>query len=158
MTMRLTAFLIMTLVVASALGQRTTRPKLKLEQWAEATVDADTVARASIAVSGYEKTLKSTKESLLATNQGTDTVAVIGITIDYLDMEGRQLHRRALRLTSADPMAPGQTRQFEFKSWDAQRVWYYRLSEPARTKGQATPYDVKVNVDYALKSPAPQKK
>lgn len=145
------------LATTAARGQRTTRPSLKVDIAATQSVVADTIASPEISISGYEKTLRSTKECLLATNQCADTISAIGITIDYLDMQGRQLHRRAIELTPSDPMAPGQTRQFQFKSWDSQRVWYYRLSEPRRPKGQATPYDVKVTVDYAIKPTAPTK-
>ena len=153
-----TTLIIIILSLCASFAQRTTRPGLKLQPMPEAETPADTATAASIALSGYEKTLKSAKESLLATNRGTDTISEIGITIDYLDSKGRQLHRRALKLTPADALEPGQTRQFEFKSWDSQRVWYYRLSEPPRAKGQATPYDVAVKVDYAIKISASAKK
>lgn len=141
------------LATIDAHGQRTTRPSLKVGAATQSVV-ADTIASPEISISGYEKTLRSAKECLLATNQCADSISAIGITIDYLDMQGRQLHRRAIELTPSDPMAPGQTRQFQFKSWDSQRVWYYRLSEPRRPKGQATPYDVKVTVGYAIKPTA----
>lgn len=135
-------------------GQRTTRPGLKLEQshMAQASSASDTIAPAAIRLSGYEKTLKSARESLLATNLGADTISEIEITINYLDLQGRQIHMRNVRLNPGSPIPPGQTRMLEFKSWDSQRVWHYRLSPPSSPKGQATPYDVKVTVAYALKN------
>ncbi len=156
MMIRALTITIVILAALSASGQRTTRPKLTLEaaQSSASASAGDTIREPDIAISGFEKTLRSTRESLFATNYTSDTISAIAITIDYLDMNGRQLHRRSLTLTPPAPMAPGQTRQFEFKSWDSQRVWHYRLSLPPRTKGQATPFDVMVKVDYAIKPSA----
>lgn len=137
-----------------SMAQRTTRPGLKLGQslTAPAPSPSDTISASAIRISGYEKTLKSAKESLLCTNLGADTISAIEITIEYLDTQGRQIHKRDVRLNPASPLPPGQTRMLEFKSWDSQRVWHYRLSPPSSPKGQATPYDVKVSVAYALKN------
>lgn len=143
----------LTLACLPTFGQRTTRPNLRLEQNNETYSAADTISPSHVRISGYEKTLRSAKESLLATNTGSDTISSIEITIDYLDTRGRQIHSRNVRLNPSQPIPPGQTRMIEFKSWDSQRVWYYRLSPPSSTKGQATPYDVKVKVAYALKEP-----
>lgn len=155
---RLCAIAVVAAIASCGWGQRTTRPQLKVDASVVTPVACDTIIRAKIVVSGYEKTLRSAKESFLVTNESTDTIHELGATIDYLDLEGRQLHRRRLTLTVADPMGPGETRLLEFKSWDSQKVWYYRLSEPPRTKGQATPYDIRIRIDYALKSPAAPKR
>lgn len=132
-------------------SQRTTRQQLKLNVAPIASERTDTIAEPSVSLSGYEKTLRSSKESILVTNACADTIDAISLTIDYLDMQGRQIHRRTLELSSPDPIAPGQTRQLEFRSWDSQRVWHYRLSQPTNPTGQATPYDIKATINYALR-------
>ncbi|MCM1451643.1 MAG: hypothetical protein NC102_05255 [Clostridium sp.] len=142
---------LLVVTAATAWAQRTTRPGLKPLAKEESSARADTIPGGCVSISGYEKTLRSTKESILCTNIGVDTISSIAISIEYLDMEGRQLHRRELQLACPDPIPPGQTRQLEFKSWDSQKVWYYRLSEPPRTKSQATPYDIRISPVFALK-------
>lgn len=135
---------------ASALAQRqnTTRPRLQPIP-AEAAVVFDTIPADSLVVlSGYEKALRSARESLLITNLRTDTIAGIGIAIEYLDAQGRQLHKRSVTITAEVP--PSETRMAAFQSWDKQKVWYYILSAPARPSAPATPYSVNISIDYIL--------
>lgn len=135
----------------SARGQRqnTTRPHLRPITEEVPAMAYDTVKCDSLIVlSGYEKALRSSRESLLITNLHSDTIAGIGITIEYLDTRGRQLHKRSVTIPTEIP--PTETRMCAFESWDKQKVWYYTLSAPARTSAPATPYNVAITTDYFL--------
>lgn len=129
-------------------GQRqsTTRkiPKSKAVDIESPASRIDTIqcSASDINFSGYEKTLRSNWESVFATNCTEDTLSSISMLIQYSDMEDRQLHQRTEELPIQLP--PGETRQLVFKSWDKNKVWFYYLSEPTRTKGQITPYKVKI--------------
>lgn len=129
--------------------QNTTRPGLRPLPVEAAAAAYDTLRCDSLIVlSGYEKTLRSSRESLLITNLHSDTICGICITIEYLDAQGRQLHKRSVSIPAEVP--PSETRMCAFDSWDKQKVWYYALSAPARTSAPATPYDVSISTDYIL--------
>lgn len=94
-------------------------------------------------VTGYDKPLRSRHETMLVTNCGSLDADSLYLSIDYTDLQGRQLHRRALWVAGDVP--PGETRQISFPSWDVQCSYVYRHSpQPRRLH---TPYDVTVSVD-----------
>ncbi len=99
------------------------------------TVDSD-----DILFSGYDKTLRSRKESVFVTNHSGHNACSISFEIEYRDMNGRQLHRERRSIDCDLP--DGQTRLLVFPAWDKQQVWYYYLSRPARTSAQGTQYKV----------------
>lgn len=142
--------MLVALCCMASYAQRTTRPGLVLADRSvfsskvvkTTVIDADS-ARACISFSGFEKTLRSRRESVHATSlMSADTIVALEIEIEYLDLKGRQLHKRALTIDCEIP--PGQTRLLDFPSWDRQQVWHYRLSKPPRSGAQATPFDVKI--------------
>lgn len=103
--------------------------------------DTVTPSPGMIGVSGYDKPLRSTKETLLITNRSSRTLISAQLRITYLDAHGRQLHEATIWLDTDIP--PGETRQLKFKSWDVQRTFYYRLTgRPRRSDG--TLYDVSI--------------
>ena len=53
-----------------------------------------------------------------------------GVTmyVEYLMPDGRQLHKRFVRLVCVIP--PGETRMAELQSWDKQKSFYYEGSGP----------------------------
>lgn len=149
------------IVASSASAQRTTR-RGRAQSTHRPTAaavkgrpgDADSVvapAPGAVALSGYDKTLNSTRESLFVSNHGTATLSWLLLTIDYLDHAGRQLHRRTVGVGCDIPA--GQTRRINIASWDRQGVYYYRDSEPRRrVTAAASPYTVTLSVDsVALK-------
>lgn len=116
------------------------------------TVATATLSPAPLQFSGYDKTLRANRETLFITN-GSQTLHVGGVffTIEYLDTQGRQLHRRKVRQHVDLP--PGQTRRIDFPSWDRQCSFYYRGSTRPRTS--AIPYTVRLRPDTLLIHPNP---
>lgn len=135
--------------------QRTTRPRLKTQQVNADCVKADTLSLPSdslLHLSGYDKPLRSSRESLFVTNRTCRTIKEISLEVEYLDRHGRQLHKR--RVTVRCDIPSGQTRRVEFPTWDTQHAFYYRLStKPQRADG--APYDIRCTVNYCLTSELP---
>lgn len=144
----ITALLLITcLLAAEARKDRTTRGHLKAKTEAASAVRADTISAdtASIAISGFEKTIRSRWETFFITNRTSRPIISLTVDIEYLDGKGRQLHRRPnLMVDFPDPLPPGETRQAKIPTWDTQSVRYYHLSPPTRTRAQATPFHVRI--------------
>lgn len=92
--------------------------------------------------SGYDKTLTSATESFFITNRSGRRLLGAVLEIDYLDMAGRQLHRRTMEITCDIP--DGQTRKVDIPTFDRQHSFYYRLSQSPRR--QASPFDVSIRI------------
>lgn len=132
-------------VSAAATIDKTTRKGLKVDASA-INHDVKTVADTlhgpitdSIYLAGYDKPLRSTRESLFVTNRSDRDIDGLVIETEYRDMAGRQLHKRTVTISCDIPA--GETRRVDFRSWDRQQSFYYRLS-PKPKRSQATPYDV----------------
>lgn len=147
------------LIALTAAPQRraTTRRQLSPQQSRLTTVTSvpspfDTVAcpDSAVAVSGYDKPARSTRESAFFTNATTRSIAGLIIRLTYTDTSGRTLHS-VRRLLRAD-IVPGATRQLYWPSWDRQQSFHYRLSRPARA-ASSTPYDVSCRVDSLILAP-----
>ena len=110
-------------------------------------IQCDTVANPpadSVVVTGFDKQLRSKRETMFVSNHTARTITSITLRIDYFDMAGHQLHS-ATHSTSVD-LPPGQTRQIEVPAFDRTDRFYYHLS-PAPTRAQqATPFTVTVTV------------
>ena len=132
--------------------QRTTRRiprETATKGSAHTTIHTDScivTSTADISLSGYEKPLRSRTESMFVTNHTSHRLTGLHLTITYHDLQARELHTRALKLSCDIPA--GATRMITFPSWDRQQVFYYRLSsKPVRADG--TPYDVHCACDSA---------
>lgn len=144
------------LIFACAVGsyarrQRTTRQGLKerIEYTAGRTDTLELTSDTLVTFSGYDKTLRSRSESILALNNSTDTIVSLTIEITYKDMQGRQIHRR--RVTSRQVIPPSERRMLTFASWDKQNSYYYFRSEPGRVRYQSVmPYQVDIRPIRAL--------
>ena len=137
--MRLIAALAAAIATLAAFGQMPEAERLD-------TVWAPPVD--SLRVSGFEKTLRSKKESLYLTNRTGQTIAGLGLDIRYMDSQGRTLHERTREMTVT--IAPDQTVMVDFPSFDTQGLYYYYLSPlPPRTT-DATPFKVSVTPTYIL--------
>ena len=159
--MRLRFFITLIALVAvssafmSAEAQRTTRSRLKAGHKSENSIskpEYDTVALASDSLlfpfSGYEKTLRSSKESFFVTNRSDSTVTRLSLDITYKDMKGRPLDTRSVDLDIDLPA--GETRRIDLRSWDRQNVFYYHLS-PVPRSTRATPYRVNIRLKAAMR-------
>lgn len=149
----LVAALLVMLPQADGRRRNTTARKLRTEApkaQTETTVEPfDTVAAMpdSIRFYGYDKPLRSTRETLFVSNcSASRTVAAVIFTIDYTDTSGRQLHRR--RVVQRTEIPPGETRKLDFPSWDRQQTFRYLFSP--KTRASSIPYDVKVHADTLL--------
>ncbi|MCM1483249.1 MAG: hypothetical protein NC043_02865 [Muribaculaceae bacterium] len=137
--------------------RRTTRRALHTSAPASkpAIAGADTIVHPQgwIKVSGYDKPLRSSRESALFTNTASRTIISVTIGIHYTDMQGRELHARTVELPCSIP--PDATRQLYWPSWDRQLTFYYHLS-PRPRRASATPYRITCTVDtlIAYDSPA----
>lgn len=142
-------------VVLGAGAQRTLRGKLRaaapVEVAAPDTASAalDTVVAAAgehlVDINGYDKPLRSRRETFFATNNSDRDVAAMSFTISYLDGSQRQLHATSHRWEN--PIPARGTRQVNLRSWDVQNAFYYRRSTVPQRAAQATPYDVRITVD-----------
>lgn len=144
-----------TLLIAGAVSstaENTKRRRVKVDPAgiapAVATVaKTDTIAAPSdnaVSRSGYDKPLRSNKETFFLTNNLDATVEAVLITLDYLDRRGRELHSVTRWVECTLP--PGATRQVVMRSWDRQQSFYYIKSHcPRRTV--ATPYSVSTRLD-----------
>lgn len=150
---RITALLLIALAFSAA-AQRTTRRGLRVADTpeAEAAIIADTLHTPlpdSIKISGYDKPLRSSYETMFVTNTTDRHITGLRIQLDYYDTAGNILHSR--RCDVAVDIPPATTRQISLRSWDRQNSFYYRLSARPR-KADATPYDVRCSILYLLTS------
>ena len=121
------SFLVLLLVCSTAVfAERTTRRNLKPavtgDEISQSVTAYDTVATPDasvISVNGYDKPLRSRRETFFATNNSTADIERIAFSIRYFDSKQRLLH---------------------------QTVHNVRAAIPQRAQ-QATPYDVRISVD-----------
>ncbi|MDE5835715.1 MAG: hypothetical protein K2H50_01765 [Paramuribaculum sp.] len=146
--MRLVFTILLIAATLSASADKTTRKGLKAITVKEQTVKTDSIntfvpSPGMIRLSGYDKPLRSYKESIYATNATRRVLSYINIEITYFDESGRQMHKRNVKLNVHIP--EGETRQITFSSWDKQRNLYYIKSGKPRTS-DGTPYSISAQV------------
>lgn len=128
--------------------QRTTRSNINGRS---ATVEASVEAvdsfvipdSAEVLLYGYDKPLRSHRETIFVTNNTRHGINAVAITAQYFDSKGRKFHQTHRRVVVEIPV--GETRKVDFPSWDKQQSFYYVGSKRPRTS--ATPYDVALSVD-----------
>lgn len=91
-----------------------------------------------IAFSGFDKPGSSSMESFFITNHTDRTISGVSLYIEYLTPDGRQLHKRYVKLDCNIPA--GETRKCDIKSWDTQRSFHYELSPASR---HSSPFTVR---------------
>lgn len=97
----------------------------------------------SITFAGFDKPLQSTRETFFVTNNTPIPIAWIALDITYLDMDGRMLHRREVRIDIDLPQ--GETRLASVKSFDLQKSLYYHRSHTSK-RSTAIPFTVEIAV------------
>lgn len=137
-------------------AQRTTRRNLRPITAAveDTTVAADSIIYPQtdvVTLSGYDKPLRSTSESLFATNHSDLIIKSVTILITYIDMSGRQLHSREVTIDT--PIPPGETRQLQFRSWDRQKSFVYHRSQRPK-RAAYSPYDIIATITSITVAPA----
>lgn len=130
-------------VVMTASADRTTRSRLRVRQQQTVnrlSIDTIVPSPGMVTLSGYDKALRSSRESILITNASRRRIKCVVMEITYLDTRGRMLNKRRVEVTVDIPA--GETRQVTFSSWDKQKTMYYRLTGKYRTS-DGTPYDIR---------------
>ncbi len=144
------AALLTILFVGSVHGDtRTTRGKLKAikEKSTELTIEEvgelPVLPSDSLTITGYDKALRSGRESLLLTNYYGRRMTEIVVDLVYNEAEtGRMLHARRVKLACDIP--PGETRQAEWSAWDKQNRYYYYDTRVTPRSNKAIPYKVEI--------------
>lgn len=110
--------------------------------------ELDTVAASvdSVKFAGYEKTLRSTRETVFVTNLAAREIDRLIFTVTYLDTQGRVLHKARKNLYGGIPS--GETRKIDFPTWDRQFAFYY-IGSP-RPRVSARPYNVRIMPDTII--------
>ncbi|MCH5247863.1 MAG: hypothetical protein J1E99_06860 [Muribaculaceae bacterium] len=144
------AILILTGIMDSV-AQKTTRKGLKrlqTEVVAEETVELDTIRYPgdNLSLSGYEKPLRSRKETLHVTNNLPFDIVELQFNIIYVDYKGEELHSRKVKLIQNLPAFA--TQLVSFPTWDIQNRFYYRNGPVP--KSDAYPYDIMMSVDWIV--------
>ncbi len=152
-------FILLAMLVLPIEAQRTTRRKLKaakIESTVEQattivdTVIPNTLEAPAVSIKGYDKPLRSRRETFFASNNGKREICALAYTIRYYDTQDRLLHSASHNTSCIIPA--GETRQLSIRSWDIQNAFYYRLSTVPERAAQATPYNVKISVDTVFLS------
>lgn len=153
--MRLSAAILLTVCMAAmwagdayARRQRTTRGNVSgravRAQQAVALPDSAIIPdSAAVLLFGYDKPLRSRRETVFVTNRTDFDINAVSVTTQYLDSKGRQFHETTRRVRADIPA--GSTRKLDWPSWDTQQSFYYVGSKRSRVSG--TPYQVRQSVD-----------
>ncbi|MBQ9076422.1 MAG: hypothetical protein IJY31_01055 [Muribaculaceae bacterium] len=147
------AVILVTVVMVTAVvtAERTTRRHLRPKPMPETVVatSCDTIVPDSgqIVISGFDKPLRSSRETFFVSNRCGRTVTSLTVRLVYYDMSGRQLHSSCVPVECNIPA--GETRQLSIRAWDRQQAFYYYLSEKPK-RSRATPFRVKHNVESAI--------
>lgn len=107
-----------------------------------------TPAADSIAVTDYDKPLRSSQETLFITNNSVTSLKMVSLEITYLTVNGEMLHRRAVNLPCEIP--PGQTRQLAFRAWDRQQAYYHHSTRVTPRSPKAIPYRIEIKVEGGI--------
>ncbi len=86
-----------------------------------------------IQFTGFDKTLRSGKESFFIRNITDKVLTGVVLYIDYRTPDGRQLTKRFLKLTCSIPS--GETRKVDIPTFDTQHSFYYMDSEHRGRRG-----------------------
>lgn len=138
-----TSLMVLAVTSVAAPDTRTTRKKLvKAEQDVTAVTESTTLSPDSITIADYDKPLRSNYETIFVTNRHQRKLVQITINIDYIDMNGSQLHSRSVTVECDIP--PGTTRQLQMRAWDRQKAFYHHTTRSKPRSPHARPYKVVV--------------
>lgn len=136
-------------------AQRTTRTGLHAAPDAETvSVPSDTIVAPGlelVEVKGYDKPLRSRRETFFVSNPGDKAIQRVALTISYFDTSNNLLHRASHNVAVDVPA--GETRMAGVRSWDVQNGFYYLNSTVSHKSTTARPYTVTINVDTLFTAP-----
>lgn len=153
--MRITLLILLVITsVCAADCRRTTRRGLRPEPVvpSETVAEGDSVdvAEGDFTLAGFEKPLRSRRESFFVTNNTDRDIISLRVRLIYYDLDDRMLDTRTV--DAAVDVAPGETSRVYIRAWDLQDVFYYYRSARPRS-GVATPFKVSVTVTGAVAKP-----
>lgn len=128
--------------------QKTTRKVRSVTTENSVQADTITVQPQDITFKGYDKPLKSARETVIATSHLSYCISDMEVSITYNDMQGRSLHQRTLWV-NAD-LKPRKSQLITFPSWDVQKSFFYHRGQQPRTPN-VTPYDIRLRVLRVIK-------
>ncbi|MCM1519002.1 MAG: hypothetical protein NC117_10210 [Pseudoflavonifractor sp.] len=143
---------LLTGVIVMTSAERTVTTRRKLTTVTGNTVagvvagDTLTTLADSVSLSGYDKKLRSRRETFLLVNRSGRHLRHVNVTFVYSDLQGRMLHSATVGIDCDIPA--GETRQLSVPSWDIQQLYFYRESPAPRVA--ATPYNVSHRVNYVV--------
>lgn len=146
-------------VVAGAQRVRTMRSTGTHARWDNAgtveqirdTAATDTAATATAGIAfqsqavtlrGFSKRPSDKTETFFVTNNTGHRISRLTLRVQYFATDGAKLHERTVTVTC--PLAPGETRQAQVRSFDTHSEFYYRTSP--RLSKRAIPFTVKMRV------------
>lgn len=91
-----------------------------------------------IVFTGFDKPQSSASETFFITNNTDRTLSGINLYIEYTTLDGRQLHKRFVKLSCNIPA--GETRMADIPTWDKQKSFFFEKSAPSKRVG--TPFRV----------------
>lgn len=151
-TMRTILLTLAALAAIAMCAQKTTRRNLKPIEPAVVTAEVssatDTVASPeahTVDLNGFDKPLRSKRETFFVTNNSARRVKAISVSLKYFDTDRNMLHARNEYIAIDIPT--GETRQASLPSWDKQQSFYFRHSAVPARATVATPFDVTAEVD-----------
>ncbi len=107
----------------------------------------DSMTIDSLSISGYDKPLRSLRETFFVHNNYSQILSSISVSFTYRSDDGLMLHSRTINIKCHIP--PSETRQLFMTSWDRQYAYYFVDTRiKPRSKG-AIPYIVEIEPFYA---------
>jgi len=151
----LSLFIILLTVTAYADNRtRTTRRHLKpiiAEEITDTLRQAEPIAAGnpdSLAINGYDKPLRSMRETFFITNHHNMPLHTVILHITYYTMGGEMLHSRDITINALIP--PGETRQISTPAWDRQKAYYYIGTRVTPRSAKALPYYPEIDIMSVL--------
>lgn len=122
-------------------GKLTLRTDLK-DELPQQIAYYDSVSTDSLRIGGYDKPLRSLRETFFVHNNYSAIISSVSISFTYRSDDGLMLHSRIINIKCNIP--PSETRQLSMTAWDRQYAYYYVDTRiKPRSKG-AIPYIVEI--------------
>jgi len=138
--------------IATAYTHTTRRGKLTLRSDYNTEMpidisDYDSLSVDSLSISGYDKPLRSLRETFFVHNNYSQILTSVSISFTYRSDDGLMLHSRAINIKCHIP--PSETRQLAMTAWDRQYAYYFIDTRIKPQSKGAIPYIVEIVPFYA---------